>query len=439
MNQLYGASASPHSLTLHRPPPYGGARLHRGVRLALVAGLLLGLGASCGSDDEVSAPRVMGSVSDAPAMRFRLGAAALGNLRLRTVEAGPQVLTGQRTYPGVVRYKESARAHLVAQVEGVVREVRVSLGDPVTAASVVCLLDSRELGQARSAFLEALHRENFRETMFQAESDLWKKKVTSRDDYMRAEQDLTEARLTLATATQALRSLGLEEGDVDRLRSHALTTDSSPTIGPADGTPASPTMSLSELRCLAPMEGHVVDVLVSRGEAVSPGQGIVEVADLSSVWIDTKIPAHDLAVLKVGDPVNVTWAPGNAAAASQLIYISPEVNSSNQTALARIELANPNGVWRPGLFVSVGAEVQRQSVDLAVPTEALVADPEAPGEFLVFVQLKQGEYEATPVNVLRTDGGFAAIEGSLQAGDRVVVGETLFLKAVWLGEGGLEE
>ncbi len=427
MKQMYGAGASPRSLSRCRGA--GG----------LLGGILLWVCASCGPGGDAAAPGTPGPDPETRPSRFQLSPAALDNLRLQTVEAGPQVLTGQRTYPGVIRYKESARAHLVAQVEGVVRDIRVSLGDSVTAASTICLLDSRELGQARSAFLEALSRKNFKEAMFQAESDLWKKKVTSRDDYMRAEQDLSVARLSLATATQALRSLGLDKEDVDDLRSLALSAEVGEGAGTENGASPSSNASLSELRCVAPMEGRIVEVLVSRGEAVSPGDGIVEVADLSSVWVDTKIPAHDLAVLGVGDSVTVRWASGGEVETSQLIYISPEVDSSDQTALARIELANPSGVWRPGLFITVDAEVQRQTVELAVPTEALVSDPDAPGEFLVFVQLKQGEYESAPVKVLRTDGGFAAIEGNLRAGDRVVVGETLFLKAVWLGEGGLEE
>ncbi|QDV05209.1 Cobalt-zinc-cadmium resistance protein CzcB [Planctomycetes bacterium Poly30] len=392
---------------------------------------------ACGSADEPETPASAGSEGEERAPRFELRRAALENLRLQTVEVGPQVLTGKRTYPGVVRYKESARAHLVSQVEGVVRNIDVRVGQRVGSTTQVCTLDSRELGQARARFLEALSLADFKEKMFSAEADLWAKKITSRDSYMRAEQDQTEARLSLVTAEQALRSLGLEDGELDRLRGRS-SSDASGRVE-ATGPMGFEDRSLSQIQYTSPMDGEVIDVLVSRGEAVSPGQGILQVADLSTVWIDTRVPAHDLAVLEIGNPVHVRWAAAGASQESQLMYIAPEVDASSQTALVRIELPNPGGTWRPGLFVSVDAEVQRELVDLAVPTEALVADPDVPGTFLVFVQLKQGEYEATPITVLRTDGGFAAIEGNLHAGDRVVIGDTLFLKAVWLGEGGMEE
>ncbi len=271
--------------------------------------------------------------------------------------------------------------------------------------------------------------------MFEAEKALWSQQITSKDAYLLAEAAASEARLEAAAAGQGLRSLGLGPDELLRLKGVAEEQVRST----AQGTDSVVEPALSSLDVHAPAAGQVIGVMVSNGEAIAPGQEIIEVADLSTVWVDARIPTADLALVTNGHPVAVRWTATTGVEPGALSYIATEVDAASQTVLGRIELPNPNGHWRPGLFVHVDAEVEREQVDLAVPTAALVAEPESPGRFLVFVQLKRGEFEATAVEVLRTAGDTAAISGDLSPGDRVVVGETLFLKAVWLGEGGLEE
>jgi cobalt-zinc-cadmium efflux system membrane fusion protein len=172
---------------------------------------------------------------------------------------------------------------------------------------------------------------------------------------------------------------------------------------------------------------------------VGPGEDLVEVADLALVWVDTQVPVRELARMEIGNRVRVRWNGADLEALGTIAYLAPEIDSASQTGLARIELPNPNGMWRPGLFVDVQAEVNPEVVPLSLPTSALVADPDAPGQFVVFVGLEPGHFEARPVKVLRSEDGVVAVQGDLKPGDHVAAGDTLFLKAVWMGEGGMEE
>ncbi|HPF15878.1 MAG TPA: efflux transporter periplasmic adaptor subunit, partial [Planctomycetota bacterium] len=93
----------------------------------------------------------------------------------------------------------------------------------------------------------------------------------------------------------------------------------------------------------------------------------------------------------------------------------------------------------PGLFVVVAAEQNPQRVPVAVPETALVYHGTEPNQAVVFVQTSPGAFEARPVEYGRRDGQYAEVRSGLQAGEQVVQGDILLLKATWLGEGGLEE
>ena len=389
---------------------------------------LLPMLAACGESTSAEEGQGTSVESQERAARFEVSRAGLANLNLETSVVAAHTIVGRRSFPGLVGYKQTTRAALVSQLEGVVQSVAVQLGQSVKTGDVVCVIKSRGLAEARSGYLEALHKAEFAETLFRTESELWEKKITSRESFLRAQHENGDAQLALDSSKHGLLALGVSQTSLD-----ALEQESELHMEGEDR------VDLSLLSFTSPIDGEIVAVDVSQGEAVGMGQGLLDVADLGFVWVDTQIPVRDLNSMEPGNRVTVRWEAGGQAAEGTIAYLAPEVDPDSQTALARIELANPNGRWRPGLYVDVQAEVNPESVPLAVPTTCLVADPESPSEFLVFVQLQPGRFEARPVVVQRSEDGLSALEGRLKAGDLVVSGDTLFLKAVWMGEGGMEE
>lgn len=404
------------------------------LRWPLMALCLGMLGTSCGDSSAEAHTEPAMVEQEGRADRFELDRAGLANLDLETARVETRTLVGARSYPGLVSYKQTTRAALVSQVEGVVQSVAVSLGQTVKAGDVVCVINSRGLAQARSRFLEAMHKAKFAGTLFKTESELWEKQITSRESFLRAQHEFGDTKLALDSAKHELLSLGLSEQDVQAMHAEgdAHLQDDAHMEGDS-------LLDLALLSFTSPIDGQVVLVGASQGEAVGPGQELLDVADLSQVWVNTQVPVGDLAKMKVGNGVTVHWEAGDLSARGTIAYLAPEIDATSQTGLARIELNNEAGHWRPGLYVDVSAEVNPESVALAVPTTALVADPESPSQFFVFVQLAEGRFEARPVVVQRSEDGFSAVSGRLKVGDLVVSSDTIFLKAVWMGEGGMEE
>ena len=61
--------------------------------------------------------------------------------------------------PGEIVLNADTLAHVVPQVQGIVREVRKSIGDSVKAGEVLAVIDSRELAESKAAYLAAIERE----------------------------------------------------------------------------------------------------------------------------------------------------------------------------------------------------------------------------------------------------------------------------------------
>jgi cobalt-zinc-cadmium efflux system membrane fusion protein len=119
------------------------------------------------------------------------------------------------------------------------------------------------------------------------------------------------------------------------------------------------------------MAGTVIRKEVTPGKFVREGEPIYTVADLSEVWVDLNVHRRDFEKLKIGQAVTVTSGEGTTGAVGVVSYISPFGSEDTQTMLARVELPNPNGRWRPGLFVVGEIIVDETTVPLAVKADAL--------------------------------------------------------------------
>jgi len=101
------------------------------------------------------------------------------------------------------------------------------------------------------------------------------------------------------------------------------------------------------------------------------------------------------------------------------------VGEATRTAVARVVLPNPTGVWRPGLFVAATVQVEEVRVPVAVPDESVQT---IDGRPVVFVP--EGEaFEPRPVVTGRTDGEWVEIVSGLAAGERCVIRNSFILKS----------
>jgi cobalt-zinc-cadmium efflux system membrane fusion protein len=205
--------------------------------------------------------------------------------------------------------------------------------------------------------------------------------------------------------------------------------------GAGDPIRAGEVLALVESEALAVFElkaafdGIVVDRHIAPGEAISRDTPAFIVADLSTVWVDVHVYQAALPGLRIGQPVRVAAPAGGPEAEGQVSYIAPIVDQATRTASARVVLPNPEGRWRPGLFVTVTI-LDPVAAAVVVPRTA-VHDLE--GQPVVFVAA--GEYfEPRPVAVGRTGRTKAEITSGLATGERFADAGSFLVKAE-LGKG----
>lgn len=330
----------------------------------------------------------------------------LDELNIAIDEAGPSQLGIHVSLPGEVRLNEERLAHVVPKLAGIVRDVTVSLGDHVRQGEVMAVLESRELAAAKSAYMAAKEREGLAAAVYNREKELWEDEISAEQEFLEAQNTLAEARIEVRAAAQELHALGLTQEDLNVVAGQSSA-------------------SWTRYRVTAPFEGTVIARHITLGEYVEVNADIFTVADLSSVWVDLNVYQKDLASVREGQEVVIEAQAALPEVTGTVDYVGPLVGEETRTALARVVLPNPEGLWKPGMFVTARATVEQQHADIAVPKTALITIEDRPH---VFIQ-HDGEFEPVPVELGRADEATVEVLAGLEAGQPYVSQGGFHLKA----------
>jgi cobalt-zinc-cadmium efflux system membrane fusion protein len=186
---------------------------------------------------------------------------------------------------------------------------------------------------------------------------------------------------------------------------------------------------LSTFEVKTGFDGVVIDKHIAPGEVVTREEPAFIVADLSTVWVNVSVYQTALPQVRIGQPVVITASQHGLTETATVSYVTPIVDQATRTAGARVVLPNPEGSWRPGLFVTATV-YDPVAADVVVPRQALQTFE---GRRVVFVAAAD-RFEPRPVTVGRTGRTKVEISAGLAAGERVAVERTFLVKAE-LGKG----
>lgn len=332
------------------------------------------------------------------------GLIAMDAQRMRTAgvslaEAGPATVRSMLQLPGEIRFNEDRTAHVVPRVIGVAESVPANLGQAVRKGQLLAVLSSAAVSEQRSELLAAQKRLALARTTHAREKQLWEEKVSAEQDYLQAQQVLREAEIAVSNAQQKLAATGA-------------------------GTGGAGGLNRFELR--APFDGVIVEKHLSVGEAVQDSTQVFTISDLRSVWAEMRVAASDLPAVRVGEKATVRATAFDSSATGEVAYVGALIGQDTRTAPARITLPNPDGVWRPGLFVNVEVTASSQQVPLAVASTAI---QRMEGQQTVVFVPVQGGFRAQPVRIGRTDAKSTEVLEGLKPGQSYVAEGSFVLKA----------
>ncbi len=327
---------------------------------------------------------------------------------------------------GVVRAR--SQSDIYPEITAPVREIMVSSGEQVTQGQPLVRLRDNEA----------------RERLIQAEAGL----RISDAQVRQAEANVQRLQARLSRV-EALSVRNLEsELDVEQLQAEVESAKAALELTKAQRSQAESILEerkteLGNTIIKSPIDGYVGTRAVEVGQLVTPSTRIFEVGDTRRMHIRISLTERMLSYIATGQTVNISSAAfGGEVIQTELTRISPFLNPVTNSTEAEIELDNPDGLLRSGMFVTVDVLYGESDQAVLVPNNSLFTNPND-GRRGVYVADRGGLSEIdlgdesrssiigptgvdfVPVNVIAQGREVSGVTG-IEAGDLVVtIGQNL--------------
>ena len=300
---------------------------------------------------------------------------------VKTVRVALDTHTGELVTTGRVTFDERRIAQVTAYTGGRIEKLFANFtGDSVRRGEAVATIYSPDLYATQQEYLLALaNRQRMRSAGFESARS--------------ASNDLVES------SRQRLLLSGMTAGQVATLER---------TQKP-----------IYAITLVSPVSGVVTNKLALPQQYVQQGQPLLEVADLSQVWVEADVYEQQLPSVKVGDRVEIQAAavPGRTFE-GRVSFIVPVIVGATRTARVRIDLPNPGTPLKPDMYVNVRIIGAPAPAHIMVPASAVVDRGQSQ---FVWVETQPGTYEPRQVTTGGRHGDAIVIVSGINAGDNVVV------------------
>lgn len=411
-----------------------GSRLTLRWPVAVVAGfLLLAVGAAAtfvllrsdaprrdgsGVPERVSAtPRVQPTAKDSattgslplPDVVISINEDTLQRARIRVAPAAVGAGTSSLRLTAIVEPNAYRQVVVTPVVGGRVIRVLAELGAAVRQGQSMAQVFSPELSEAQSRYISARAELEAHERELERTEKLAKIGAASAQELERIHAEHTAQRSTVDSARSRLQLLGLRPSVID-------------SLGPGKGVDANVDVP-------APIAGVVTERLANVGLNVDPATKLFTVVDMTHVWVVADLYEKDFSRVRIGDPVTVTTtAYPDLQFKGRINYIDPQLNPQTRTAKVRVEVPNPRGELRLGMFTEVRVDTSDQASVILVPRSAVqtVAD-----RLVVYIAnpKQRGQFIEREVRLGEQAGEQREVLSGVAAGDSVVVDGSFFLRA----------
>jgi Cu(I)/Ag(I) efflux system membrane fusion protein len=300
---------------------------------------------------------------------------------VRTMVVVPSTHTGELVTTGRVTIDERRVAQVTAYAAGRIERLYVNFtGDSVSRGQAVASIYSPDLFSTQQEYLLAIaNRERMRKAGFA--------------DARSASNDLVES------TRRRLFLFGMTDAQIKQLES--------------GGKPLYTTTVTS------PVAGVVTKKLVVPQQYVEQGQPLLEIVDLSVVWVEADVYEQQLPGIDIGQQVTITTpaVPG-VAFPGVVSFIQPFLAGETRTARVRVELANPHLRLKPDMYVSARIVGPAAPAHIMVPKSAVVDRGQRQ---FIWVESAPGTYQPREVTVGERHGESIVIQAGLAGGETIVV------------------
>ncbi len=310
--------------------------------------------------------------------------------------------------PGVVEPNAYRQVAVTPLVNGRVTRVAAQLGARVRKGETMAEIYSPALAEARTKYISAQAMLDAHDLELQRTQKLVEIGAASRQELERLHAEHAAQIAEVNSARSQLELLGV----------------SAPATQEQAGNTVTATTNVP-----APIDGVVTERTANVGLNVDGATKLFTVVDLSTVWIVADVYERDFSRVRVGSDATITTpAYPDATQRGRVSYIDPQVNAATRTAKVRIEIANPRGDLRLGMYADVAIVTGEATATITIPRASIqqignrsvvyLSDPQQPGRFVE---------RAVTLGV--SSGGQVEVVSGLRPGDVVVTEGSFFVRA----------
>lgn len=208
------------------------------------------------------------------------------------------------------------------------------------------------------------------------------------------------------SAKNKLRLYGLKDNQIDQIEKEELKTN--------------------VFTIVSSVSGVIASIDIKEGDYVMEGGSVYHVADYSNLWAETQIFISDLSKIKENMPATV-YFPGipGLKTTGTISFVNPELNTSSQINILRIEIPNTNDQLKIGMQINVSVLLNKKTT-IALPTDAILIDSKGSS---VWIKIGHNQYKNSMVTTGMETNEYTQITNGLNKGDTVVVSGAYLLNS----------
>ncbi|MEQ8691224.1 MAG: efflux RND transporter periplasmic adaptor subunit [Pseudomonadales bacterium] len=315
-------------------------------------------------------------------------------LGIEIARVGKRTLYPEVTAPGEVMLNVYATSQIASRIDAQVIARHARMGNTVETGQPLVTLSSVDMADAVGDLLV-----NDRE---------WRRVKNLGRDVV-SESRYIEAEVARQRAYAKALAYGMPRQELERLLEKADVSEAT-----------------GEYTLHSQQSGVVIRDGFVLGEVVDAGQLLMELSDLTALWVEARVDPELAAAIAVGDVVRVT-ADDETWISGTVVQRAPHLDEATRTLDVRIEVQETRSLF-PGQFVNIAVRTGQGLPSLAVPDTAIMLIQGTP---MVF-KLEGNEFEPQPIETGLKADGFTAITNGVDEEDTIAVAGVFQLKSLLL-------
>jgi len=312
---------------------------------------------------------------------------------LDTVKYG--IVESELKLTGKITYDEEKVIKIYPLVSGVVKEVRVGIGDHVEKGQVLAIIRSSELAGVENDLNNA--RSNYQIALknFNAIEDMYKGGISSEKEYITAKSELEKAKSELNKAT-----------NVSAVYGSTSTTD---------------------YYVKAPISGVIVEKHINPNMQIRTdfSDNLFIISDLKNVWVMANVFESDISKVQEGFEAEVTTLSyPDKIIKGTVDRVYSVLDPVSKVMKARIKLENTDYQLKPEMFANITINYSENINKITIPSKAVIFDN---SKNYVLIYKDKYSIEPREVTIYKSVNEKTYIEAGLKKGEEIVLNNNLLI------------